>query len=70
MLSTVVLDTVNDRGALPRTHYQYKKIPQLVPFFFTGQIVFVFIAVIYLVYLFSKYVLPHFLRNYVVRDTI
>jgi len=37
-------------------------MPQLVPFYFMNQVVFAFILLIVMIYVFSKYVLPRFVR--------
>ena len=37
-------------------------MPQLVPFYFLNQITFAFILLIVMVYIFSKYILPRFVR--------
>nr|YP_009512497.1 ATP synthase protein 8 [Pseudevernia consocians]AXJ91933.1 ATP synthase protein 8 [Pseudevernia consocians] len=37
-------------------------MPQLVPFYFLNQITFAFILLILVIYIFSKYILPRFVR--------
>jgi len=37
-------------------------MPQLVPFYFINEVTFAFIILVTLVYIFSKYVLPRFVR--------
>ena len=42
-------------------------MPQLVPFYFINQLTFSFLTLLALIYVFSKYVLPLFTYNQVVR---
>ena len=42
-------------------------MPQLIPFFFVNQLSFAFITLLALVYIFSKYILPLFTFQQVVR---
>lgn len=42
-------------------------MPQLVPFFFVNQVVFAFVILTVLVYAFSKYILPRFVRIFLSR---
>jgi len=42
-------------------------MPQLVPFYFMNQVVFAFILLIVMIYVFSKYVLPRFVRLFTSR---
>ena len=42
-------------------------MPQLIPFYFINQLSFSFLTLLALVYVFSKYVLPLFTYNQVVR---
>ena len=42
-------------------------MPQLIPFYFVNQISFTFLTLLALVYLFSKYILPLFTYQQVVR---
>lgn len=42
-------------------------MPQLVPFFFINQVTFAFIILIVMIYLFSKYILPRFVRLFLSR---
>ena len=37
-------------------------MPQLIPFYFVNQVIFAFIILIVLIYNFSKYILPRFVR--------
>ena len=45
-------------------------MPQLVPFFFTNQILLVFFALTLLLSLFSKYILPNILSIHLGRYTL
>jgi len=51
--------------------YLYFKLivymPQLNPFFFVNQIVFVFVFLSVLIYTFAKYILPKFVRVFISR---
>lgn len=42
-------------------------MPQLVPFFFINQVVFAFATLVLLIYIFSKYILPRFVRLFATR---
>jgi hypothetical protein len=42
-------------------------MPQLVPFFFVNEVVFAFAMIVPLIYLFSKYFLPRFVRTFAAR---
>ena len=42
-------------------------MPQLVPFFFVNQVVFAFVTLTVLIYAFSKYILPRFVRIFLSR---
>ena len=42
-------------------------MPQVVPFFFVNQIVFNFLFIIILIYIFTKYILPKFVRLFKTR---
>jgi len=42
-------------------------MPQLVPFYFLNQITFAFILLILMTYVFSKYILPRFVRLFTTR---
>lgn len=42
-------------------------MPQLVPFFFVNQVLFAFVILIVLIYMFTKYVLPKFVRIFISR---
>jgi F-type H+-transporting ATPase subunit 8 len=44
-----------------------KKMPQLIPFFFVNQLVFNFFFIVFLVYIFTKYILPRFVRLFKTR---
>ena len=43
------------------------KMPQLVPFYFINQVTFAFILLGVMIYVFSKYVLPRFVRLFLTR---
>ena len=45
-------------------------MPQLIPFFFFNQIVFAFLILFSTIYIFSKYVLPLFTFQQVIRTYI
>ena len=42
-------------------------MPQLIPFYFINQLVFSFLTLLALIYVFSKYILPSFAYQQVVR---
>jgi len=42
-------------------------MPQLVPFYFINQVTFAFIILIVMIYIFSKYILPRFVRLFLSR---
>ena len=42
-------------------------MPQLVPFYFVNQVTFAFILLIVMIYVFSKYILPRFVRLFLSR---
>jgi len=42
-------------------------MPQLVPFYFVNEITFAFALLIIMIYIFSKYVLPRFIRLFLSR---
>ena len=42
-------------------------MPQLVPFYYINEVTFAFLVLITLVYVFSKYVLPRFVRLFSTR---
>jgi len=42
-------------------------MPQLVPFYFINQVTFAFILIIIMIYAFSKYILPRFVRLFLTR---
>ena len=44
-----------------------KIMPQLIPFFFFNQIFFSFVALLSIIYIFSKYILPQFTFQQVIR---
>ena len=44
-----------------------KIMPQLIPFFFFNQIFFAFVALLSVIYIFSKYILPQFTFQQVIR---
>jgi len=37
-------------------------MPQLIPFFFVNQVIFNFSLLVIIIYMFSKYLLPRFVR--------
>ena len=45
-------------------------MPQLVPFYFINQVLFAFAIIVLLVYVFSKYILPRFIRLFTTRTFI
>ena len=45
-------------------------MPQLVPFYFIGQVVFAFTIIILMIYVFSKFTLPRFVRLFLSRNFI
>ena len=44
-----------------------KKMQQLVPFYFINQVTFAFVLLIIMIYVFSKYILPRFVRLFISR---
>lgn len=44
-----------------------RKMPQLIPFYFLNQLSFAFLVLISLIYIFSKYILPLFTFQQVIR---
>ncbi len=48
-------------------HENYNKMPQLIPFYFINQISFSFLTLLALIYIFSKYILPLFTFQQVIR---
>lgn len=42
-------------------------MPQLVPFYFINEVTFAFAILVTLIYIFSKYVLPRFVRLFTTR---
>jgi len=42
-------------------------MPQLVPFFFVNQVIFAFVLLIIMIYVFSKYILPKFVKLFITR---
>ena len=40
-------------------------MPQLVPFYFINQVTFAFIILVTMLYIFSKYILPRFVRLFI-----
>nr|YP_009266675.1 Atp8 [Cladophialophora bantiana]ANK79147.1 Atp8 [Cladophialophora bantiana] len=42
-------------------------MPQLIPFFFVNQVTYNFLLLIIIIYLFSKYILPRFVRLFKTR---
>lgn len=47
-----------------------QKMPQLIPFYFINQITFVFISMIIVIYLLSKYILPNIVCLFIARLAI
>lgn len=45
-------------------------MPQLVPFYFVNQITFVFIVMLMMLYILSKYILPKFVSLFMTRISI
>jgi F-type H+-transporting ATPase subunit 8 len=45
-------------------------MPQLVPFYFINQVTFTFVLLVALIYFFSKYILPRFVRLFLARTFI
>jgi F0F1-type ATP synthase membrane subunit b/b' len=45
-------------------------MPQLVPFFFTHQIILVLLALVLLLLIFSKFILPNILSIFLSRHTL
>jgi len=42
-------------------------MPQLVPFYFINQVIFAFTLLVIMIYIFSKYILPRFVRLFISR---
>jgi len=47
--------------------YVILTMPQLVPFYFINEVTFAFAILVTLIYIFSKYVLPRFVRLFTTR---
>lgn len=45
-------------------------MPQLIPFFFVNQVLFNFLLLTVIIYIFSKYLLPRFVRLFKARTHI
>jgi F-type H+-transporting ATPase subunit 8 len=45
-------------------------MPQLVPFYFLNEIIFSFTLIVLNIYIFSKYILPRFVRLFLSRTYI
>src|ERR1700744_3745271 len=45
----------------------FNLMPQLVPFFFVNQVTYNFLLLVIIIYLFSKYILPRFVRLFKTR---
>ena len=45
-------------------------MPQLVPFYFINQVTFAFIILVIMIYVFSKYILPSFVKLFLSRTFI
>ena len=48
-------------------YFIFKIMPQLIPFFFLNQLSFSFLTLLALIYIFSKYILPLFTFQQVIR---
>ena len=48
-------------------YYNYKNMPQLIPFFFVNQVIFNFTLLTLIIYMFTKYMLPKFVRLFKAR---
>jgi len=44
-----------------------KNMPQLIPFFFVNQVIFNFFLLTIIIYIFTKYLLPRFVRIFKAR---
>jgi len=55
----IILDYIEDN--------KRKNMPQLVPFYFVNQVTFAFILLVIMIYVFSKYILPRFVRLFTTR---
>nr|YP_010632725.1 ATP synthase subunit 8 [Pilophorus fibula]WBP64276.1 ATP synthase subunit 8 [Pilophorus fibula] len=42
-------------------------MPQLVPFYFLNQVIFALVLLTFMIYIFSKYILPYFVRLFITR---
>jgi len=42
-------------------------MPQLVPFYFINEVTFAFVLLVTMIYIFSKYILPRFVRLFISR---
>jgi len=42
-------------------------MPQLVPFYFINEVTFAFVLLVIMIYVFSKYILPRFVRLFLSR---
>ena len=42
-------------------------MPQLIPFYFVNQVIFTFVILIIMIYIFSKIILPRFVRLFLTR---
>lgn len=43
------------------------KMPQLIPFYFINQVTFAFALIVIMIYVFSKFILPRFVRLFITR---
>ena len=50
-----------------KTKLKKINMPQLVPFYFINQVTFAFILLVIMIYVFSKYILPRFVRLFATR---
>ena len=42
------------------------KMPQLVPFYFMNEVIFTFVLIVIILYILSKYILPRFVRLFII----
>ena len=45
-------------------------MPQLVPFYFINEVLFTFFIIVIILYIFSEYILPRFIRLFLSRTFI
>jgi len=51
-------------------NFKISNMPQLVPFYFINEVTFAFLIIATLIYVFSKYALPRFVRLFATRTFI